>query len=118
MNTREKRSMTRHFPHKMNEEQIRQLIRDELSNIIKIDRYVFDKKIQILDSRHIQVGKGTGTKIGTEATQKIAVYGVTPVVQANAISLEAGVGVLGHDDTARTAISSIITAIKNFGITA
>lgn len=100
------------------EEKIREIIRDELEQFIKSDRFVFYKTIQILDGRNIQVGKTTGTKIGTEggATgQKLSVYGVTPVVQAGAISAPSG-GTT-QDAEARAAINSIRTALTNFGIT-
>ncbi len=100
----------------MTEEQIRQIIKDELQVLFKTDRIVIPKNMQILDARNIQVGKGTGTKIGTEVTQKIAFYGETPVIQADAIVPPAG-GVT-QDAEARAAIGFIITAIKNFGIVA
>ena len=99
----------------MNQEQVRQLIREELADILLTDRIVFPKKIQILDARNIQLGKTTGTKIGTETTQKIAFYGVTPVVQAGAIGSPSGGGT--QDAQARTAIDSIRTALTNMGIT-
>lgn len=83
----------------MTEQEIRQIIRDELSNILKIDRYVFDKNIQILDDRNIQVGKTTGLKIGTETTQKIGFFGAVPVVQQTA-----------------TNEATIITALHNLGL--
>lgn len=76
----------------MNEEQIRQIIREELGGLIKSDRYVFEKAIQIADGRNIQVAKGTGTKIGTEggATgQKLGFFGATPVVQRTGVAVSA-----------------------------
>lgn len=100
----------------MNEEQIRKIIREELSSVFKNDKTVFDKLIQLLDGRNIQVGRTTGTNIGTATDQKIGLYGVTPVVQAGAIS--APTGGLTVDSEARSAINSIRTAIKNIGITA
>ncbi len=55
-----------------------------------------------------------GIKIG-KSTDKLGVYGVTPVVQASAITAPSGGATV--DTQSRTAISSIITALKNFGIT-
>ena len=86
-----------------------------LSVLIFTDRYVFQKNIQLQDGRNIQVSGGTGTKIGTATSQKLSVYGVTPVVQASAIGAPSG-GVT-QDTEARTAINSIRTALTNFGIT-
>jgi hypothetical protein len=97
-------------------EEIRKIVREELQSFIKIDRFVFDKNLQVLDARNIQTGRTTGTKIGTAADQKVAFYGVDPVVQAGAISAPSGG--LTQDTEARTAINYIRTAIKNFGITA
>lgn len=65
----------------MNEQQIRQIIREELKTLLKSDRYTFEKTIQILDGRNIQLGKTTGTIIGTQATQKIGFFGKAPVVR-------------------------------------
>lgn len=45
------------------------------------DKVVFNKDIVMQDGRDIRFAKGTGTKIGTETTQKLAFYGGTPVVQ-------------------------------------
>ena len=63
----------------MNEEQIRAIIRDELKNVLKTDKFVFDKNIQILDARNIQLSRTTGTKIGTAIDQKLGFFGTTPV---------------------------------------
>ena len=45
------------------------------------DRFMMNKTFQLMDGRNIQLGKGTGTKIGTEATQKIGFFGASPVAQ-------------------------------------
>lgn len=100
----------------MTPDEVRQIIRDELQEFLASDRYIFHKKIQILDGRSIQVGKTNGTKIGTESTQKMGFYGVTPVVQASAITSPSGGATV--DSQARTAIDAIRTALTNIGITA
>jgi hypothetical protein len=58
-----------------------QLLQARLDRLEKSDRYTFEKTIQILDGRNIQLGIATGTKIGTAATQRIGFYGVAPVAQ-------------------------------------
>lgn len=100
----------------MKEDDVKRIIKEELSNLIKSDRYTIHKLIQMLDGRNFQFGLTTGTKIGTATTQKIGLYGVTPVVQAGAISAPTGGGTI--DSEARTAINSIRTALTNIGITA
>lgn len=100
----------------MTEEEIRKLIKEELSILIKNDKYVFSKLIQILDGRNIQTGRTTGTSIGTATDQKVSVYGVAPVAQQTAITAPSGGATV--DSEARTAINSLINRIKNFGISA
>src|SRR3990167_8915086 len=69
----------------MNEQEIRQIIRDELSQLMKSDRYIFHKTIQILDGRNIQLGIANGTQFGTATTEKLAFYGLPPVAQQTGI---------------------------------
>lgn len=92
------------------QEQIDQL-RNELSELKTLifmgefsDTKVFEKKVQF--NNNVSIGK---------ALTKIGVYGVTSVVQASAISAPSGGATV--DAEARTAINSLRTAIKNFGIT-
>lgn len=67
-----------------------------LENIIfqinKSDRFVFEKKLQMLDGRNIQTGKTTGTIIGTEggaSGQKLGFFATTPVVQQTGVAITA-----------------------------
>jgi hypothetical protein len=80
------------------------------------DRTINEKHIQLLDARHIQLGKTNGTKIGTQTTQKLAFWNATPIVQPAAISAPSGGATI--DSQARTAITSLIAALKNIGLTA
>ena len=97
-------------------QEVREIIAEVLRDFILTDRYAFQKLIQIFDGRNIQLGLGTGTKIGTAITQKIGLYGITPVIQASAITAPTGGATI--DAEARTAINSIRTALTNIGITA
>lgn len=68
----------------MTPDQIKQLIREELASLIRSDRFTFEKLVQFLDGRNIQVGVTTGTKIGTaggSTGQKLSFFGNSPVVQ-------------------------------------
>lgn len=91
-------------------------IENVLADFAYKDRYVVQKTMQFLDGRNIQVAKGTGTKIGTEATQKLGFFGKTPIVQVSAIAAPAGGAT--QDAEARTAISLIKSALTNLGLTA
>src|SRR3990167_6159416 len=82
------------------EEQIRQIIREELGALIKSDRYIFHKLIQILDGRNIQLGQTTGTKIGTATTDKLGFYNKTPIIQRSG---SAQAQVLGTADSTYSA---------------
>ena len=105
----------------MNEEQIREIIREEMSKFNFSDRFVFYKLIQILDGRNIQFGLTNGTKLGLSANDKISLHGVTPVIQASAISAPStpsGSYSQAEAQSAVNAINSIRTALINKGITA
>lgn len=97
------------------EERIR-ILEEKLNALEKSDRYTIHKTTQFFDGRNIQVGLTNGTKIATDASQKLGFYGVTPVVQQSAITAPSGGAT--QDAEARTAINSILTALQNLGLTA
>ena len=66
--------------------EIRKLIQEEISFLLFSDRYVFQKHLQLLDGVNVQVAKGTGSKIGTETTQKLGFFGQTPVDKPETVS--------------------------------
>jgi hypothetical protein len=101
----------------MNEEQVRQIIREELVSFMLMDKYTFQKHIQIFDGRNIQVGRTTGTNIGTATDQKLGFYGVIPIIQGLAVGDPAG-QVNDLDSEARTAIATIIDRLQAIGIIA
>ncbi len=92
------------------DERVRSIVREELQAFLAIDKYTFQKNIQIFDARNFQLGRGTGTKIGTATDQKVGFFGTTPVIQAGAIGNSSGT------DAAR--IDAIRTVLKNLGLTA
>jgi hypothetical protein len=110
--------------------EIREMIREELNSLIKSDRFTFEKLIQILDGRNIQLGRTTGTKIGTATDQKIAFYGITPVIQQSSTGEEVGFTANGGTNTksgsthtgnvGSTAytVSDIVKHLKNLGLIA
>ena len=102
----------------MDEQQVRNIIRDELSNIFKIDRIVLDKNIQILDLRNIQLGRTNGTQIGTDASQKLAFWGTTPIARPAIVADPSGGGDAGVDTPARTAIIAVIDRLISLGLIA
>lgn len=97
--------------------QIREVIKEELSDMFGIDRIIFNKNIQVLDARNFQFGRTSGTKIGTEggsSGQKIGLWGTTPVTQPSAIADPSGGGT--QDAQARTAINDLIDKLQAIGI--
>ena len=92
----------------MDEETVRRIIREELIDFLKSDRYTFIKNIQILDGRNIQLATGTGTKIGTAIGQKIGFWGVAPVDQPATVSDPTAAGVT----YSQTQVQSIVDAVK------
>ena len=97
------------------QEIVRIIIKEELSKFDFSDRFTIYKLMHFLDERNIQLGKSSGTKIGTETGQKIAFHGVTPSIQQAKISDPSGGGTI--DTQARTAINSIIDVLENKGFT-
>lgn len=110
----------------MNEDDVRKIIEEELSNLIRNDRYTFHKLIQILDGRNIQLGKTTGTKFGTAIDQKLAFFNATPVAQQASITgvnnqtVDSTYGVQERDVlvNCRTRINEIESALENLGFIA
>lgn len=100
----------------MDEEQIREIIREELSTLIKSDRFTFYKLIQILDGRNIITGRTTGTKIGTATDQLLGFYGTTPVNQPATIADPTGGAT--QDAESRTAIIALIDRLQELGLIA
>ena len=99
----------------MDEEQ-KEIIREELGGVVGIDRFIFQKHLQILNANNIQVGRANGTKIGTATDQKIGFYGVTPVDQPATISDPGGGATT--DAEARTAINALIDRLQELGLLA
>ena len=112
---------------------IKEIIREELAQLIRSDRYTFHKLIQILDGRNIQLGKTTGTKFGTEGGstgQKIGFFSATPVVEPSSTGettgFTAGAGTAVNDASTFTGnvgstayrISDVVKHLKNLGLIA
>jgi len=98
----------------MDEEQVRKIIRDELSSLLGIDRYIFNLHLQILDARNIQFGRTNGTMLGTASDQKLAFYGVTPIIQPATVADPTGGLVV--DTEARGTINTIIDRLQALGL--
>lgn len=58
-----------------------QLLEERLNHFEKVDRFIFQKHLQLLDGKNIQLGRTTGTMVGTATDQKIGFLGVTPVIR-------------------------------------
>jgi len=63
---------------------------EALLSFVFSDHLDLSKNIRMQDGRNIQVGRGTGTRIGTATDQKISFYGVTPVDQPATVSDASG----------------------------
>jgi hypothetical protein len=98
--------------------------------LVKSDRYDIAKTIQMQDGRNIQIAKGTGTRIGTSADQKLGFFGAPPVVQqtggTGATAFSAGIGSIITDlatfpngpSGTKYRIGDIVIALQNIGILA
>ncbi len=90
------------------ENRLNQLDSVGLLNIVKLMKFN--------EGVNIQAGKNTGTKIGTETSQKLGFFSKTPIIQPGAISAPSGGTTI--DSQARSAITSLINALHNLGLTA
>jgi hypothetical protein len=105
----------------MTEEQVKKLILEVLQDLIGNNRYTFQKNLQIFDGRNIQLGRTTGTIIGTEGYnnagdvgQKLGFFGATPVIQQAHVGNPNGGAV--QDSQARGAIIAILSNLENYGL--
>jgi len=76
---------------------------------------VFNSNVSIIDG-NIILSTGTGTEIGTLATQKLAFYGTTPIVQEGHIADPSGGAVI--DIEGRAAIDAILADLALYGLQA
>ncbi len=105
----------------MDEEQIRQIIKEELSGLFGSDRYTFQRHLQIFDGRNVQTGRTVGTKIGTAADQLIGFYGTTRVNQPATVTDASvqGVGYVQADvQSIADAVNALIDRNQEIGIIA
>lgn len=82
-----------------------------------IAHFLMYKNTQVLDGRNFQLGRTTGTKIGTATDQLLGFYGTTPVDQPATISDPAGQA-NDLDTEARTAINTLIDRLQELGLIA
>ena len=84
----------------MDENKVREIIRQELALFIRSDRFTFQKDIQMLDGRNFQTATAVGSKIGTGTGQRIGFWNQTPTIQpTNGANLTNNVSSGGSDDT-------------------
>lgn len=72
----------------IDENKVREIIRQELKGLLGLNSFIFEKNLQIFDGRNIHLGTTLGTKIGTHGGggsdplgQKLGFFGATPVKQ-------------------------------------
>lgn len=86
--------------------------------LVRTDRYVFARDLQIEDNRNIRLSGTTGSRIGTASTQKMGFFGGTPIVRPSAVSIPTITG-SDSDASARQAISDLYNnVIKALGLSA
>lgn len=93
----------------------------QINFLVRADRYLFHRDIEMLEGRNIRLSGNTGTKIGTATTQKLGFYNKTPIVQPGAIaapSSPSGTYSQSEAQSTVTAVNSIRTTLTNLGLTA
>lgn len=66
-----------------------------------------------MTARQLSDGNDDGQVLGQSASDKVGLYGVTPVVQAAAIATRGSAAT-----SLKTAVNSILTALRNLGVIA
>lgn len=80
------------------------------------DYFKFDDDMMLADGKNLIADTTTGSKIGTSSSQKLGFWNATPVVQPSHIADPSGGATV--DSEARTAITSILSALETAGILA
>lgn len=86
-----------------------------VDRVIHMNPVYFNGKVYF-ENTTLATGTKTGSSFGSSPTDKLSFYGATPIIQQSAIVPPSGGGTI--DSQARTAIGTIITALKNLGLTA
>lgn len=100
----------------MDEQKVREIIREELAFMVKNKKIVLPYPTQVLDGNDITLGQNIGTRIGTATTQKLGVFGKTPRIQYPFPGYPTGGAVI--DNEARSAASDSINVLIEFGFIA
>ncbi len=104
----------------MDEERVRQIIREELAFMIKNKKLVFPFPIQILDGNDITIGGTVGTRIGTTTSQKLGFFGSTPVAKMTGalrnIGADPTTDPVGYDQYARAGVADINYVLETLGL--
>jgi hypothetical protein len=79
--------------------------------------------VNISDGNNIVLGDTTGTQIGTAASQKLAIWGKTPIVQPTTAGGSATVASPGAGNTIKTddtfdgyTLAQVVRALRNIGV--
>lgn len=88
-----------------------------ITDLIRNDKLYSKYHLRLEEGRNIELGTATGTQLGTSSSEKLGLYGTTPVDQPDAISSLTETG-SDQDSTARAGVNDILTALREVGIIA
>lgn len=102
-----------------------EILEEFMASLNFSDRYISQKHMQFLDGKNIQLARGTGTEIGTAADQKLAFYGLTPLVQPSSTGETTGASDVnvtnattfnGNNGSTAYTILDVVKHLKNLGL--
>ena len=98
-------------------EQLKKRVEDlerEVKFYVRADRYRFLRDVEIGDTFNLRFSGNTGTKVGTSSSEKLALWGVTPVDQPAAVSDASFSTITSNAETTNnTTINSNFTSLRD-----
>lgn len=95
---------------------IREIMRQESKELFDKELFKFNKKLKLSKYTDIEFDKVYGNKIGTNSSEKIGFFGVTPVDQPETVADPSGGGIAGVDSSARAGVIALRNRLQELGL--
>jgi len=89
------------------------LLENRLDQFSYLDRFIFQRDIEIFDEKDFTFSRTTGTRIGTNVAEKMGFWNVTPVNQPDTVT-----DASGCNGTADDKVNELIDRLQELGLIA